>query len=48
MMKFSQGKTMNKHNNTFNKKDVTKQLEANYSKSTTTEILRLYKTELSK
>jgi hypothetical protein len=44
----SQGRAMKKTTNTFSKKELSKQLEANYSKPTTTKILRLYKTESSK
>jgi hypothetical protein len=36
---------MKKITNTFSKKKLSKQLEANYSKSTTAEILHLYKSD---
>jgi len=39
---------MNKITNTFSKKELSKQLEVNYSKSTTAEILHLYKSEAPK
>jgi hypothetical protein len=39
---------MNKITTPFSKKELSKQLEANYSKSTTAEILHLYKSEPSK
>jgi hypothetical protein len=39
---------MSKITKTFNKKELSKKLEANYSKSTTTEILRLYRKKTPK
>jgi len=44
----SQGRAKKKTTNTFSKKELSKQLEAKYSKPTTTEILRLYKIKPSK
>jgi len=39
------GMEKSKNNITFSKKELSKQLEATYSQSTTTKILRLYKSE---